>query len=50
MVLVSCILMMWYWYLYESSCYNTEKEIPFMKLLLDVESLRMRYHSQLNGH
>ena len=31
-----------HWYLYESSCYNIDKEIPFMQLLLDMASLRMR--------
>ena len=39
-----------HWYLYESSCYNIDKEIPFMKLLLDMASLRMRYYLQLNGN
>ena len=39
-----------HWYLYESSCYNINKEIQFMKLLLDMASLRMRYYSQLNGN
>ena len=39
-----------HWYLYESSCYNIDKEIPFMKLLLDMASLRMRYYSQLSGN
>ena len=39
-----------HWYLYDSSCYNIDKEIPFMKLLLDMASLRMRYYSQLNGN
>ena len=39
-----------HWYLYESSCYTIDKEIPFMKLLLDMASLRMRYYSQLNGN
>ena len=38
------------WYLHESSCYNIDKEIPFMKLLLDMASLRMRYYLQLNGN
>ena len=28
-----------HWYLYESSCYNIDKEIPLMKLLLDMASL-----------
>ena len=39
-----------HWYLHESSCYNIDKEIPFLKLLLDMASLRMRYYSQLNGN
>ena len=34
-----------HWYLYESSCYNIDKEIPFIKLLLDMASFRMRYYS-----
>ena len=38
-----------HWYLYESFCYNVDKEISFTKLLLDMVSLRMRYYSQLNG-
>ena len=38
------------WCLYESPCYNIDKEIPFMKLLLDMASLRMRYYTQLNGN
>ena len=39
-----------HWYLYELSCYNIDKEIPFMKLLLDMASLQMRYYLQLNGN
>ena len=39
-----------HWHLHESSCYNIDKEIPFLKLLLDMASLRMRYYSQLNGN
>ena len=39
-----------HWYLHESSRFNFDKEIPFMKLLLDMASLRMRYYSQLNGN
>ena len=38
------------WCLYESPCYNIDKEIPFMKLLLDMVSLRMIYYTQLNGN
>ena len=37
-----------HWYSYGSSCYNIDNEIPFMKLLLDMASLRMRYYTQLN--
>ena len=36
-------------YCYESSTFNIDKEIPFMKLLLDMSSLRMRYYTHLNG-
>ena len=32
------------WYYYESTLFNTDKEMPFMKLLLDMASLRMRYY------
>ena len=32
------------WYSYESSTFNIDKEIPFLKLLLDMASLRMRYY------
>ena len=32
------------WYSYESSTINIDKEIPFLKLLLDMASLRMRYY------
>ena len=28
-----------HWYYYESTLFNTDKEIPFMKLLLDMASL-----------
>ena len=37
-----------FWYYYESTFFNIDKEIPFMKLLLDMSSLRMRYYSRLN--
>ena len=37
-----------YWYMYDSSFCNLEKEIPFFKLLLDIGSLYMRCHLQLN--
>ena len=39
-----------YWYYYESTLFNIDKEIPFMKLLLDMASLRMRYYQRLNGN
>ena len=39
-----------YWYLQNSSLFNFQKEIPFFKLILDMASLRMRYHLQLNGN
>ena len=32
-----------YWYYYESSTCNIDKEIPFLKLLLDMASLCTRY-------
>ena len=38
-----------FWYYYESTIFNIDKEIPFMKLLLDMSSLRMRYYVRLNG-
>ena len=33
-----------HWYYYESSTLNIDKEISFLKLLLDMTSLRMRYY------
>ena len=39
-----------HWYYYESTLFNIDKEIPFMKLLLDMASLRMRYYHRLNGN
>ena len=39
-----------HWYYYESTLFNIDKEIPFMKLLLDMASLRMRYYQLLNGN
>ena len=39
-----------HWYLRESFCFNIDKEMPFLKLLLDIASLRMRYYTQLNGN
>ena len=37
-----------HWYYYESTLFNIDKEIPFMKLLLEMASLRMRYYQPLN--
>ena len=37
------------WYYYESTLLNIDTEIPFMKLLLEMSSLRMRYYTRLNG-
>ena len=39
-----------HWYLYESFYYNIDKVIPFMKLILEMASLRMRYLTQTNGN
>ena len=39
-----------HWYYYESTLFNIDKAIPFMKLLLDMASLRMRYYHRLNGN
>ena len=36
-------------YYYESTLFNIDKEIPFMKLL-GMASLRMRYYQHLNGN
>ena len=38
------------WYMHDSSIFNIQKEIPFMKLLLDMASLQMRYYLHLNGN
>ena len=38
-----------YWYYYEYSLFNIGKEIPFMKFLIDLPSLCMRYYTRLNG-
>ena len=38
-----------FWCYHESSFFIIDKEIPFMKLLLDMSSLRMRYYTRLNG-
>ena len=37
-----------YWYMYDSSFYNLKKEIPFLKFLINIGSLYMRCHLQLN--
>ena len=37
-------------YMYSSSCFNLYKEIRFLKLLLDIASLRMRYYLQINSN
>ena len=39
-----------HWYMHDSSVFNIQKEIPFMKLLLDMASLQMRYYLHLNGN
>ena len=39
-----------FWYYCKSNLFNIDdKEIPFMKLLLDMSGLRMRYYTRLNG-
>ena len=37
-----------YWYYYESSQFNIGNEIPFLKVILDLASLRMRYYRGIN--
>ena len=39
-----------HWYYYKPTLFNIDKEIAFMKLLLDKASLRMRYYHRLNGN
>ena len=39
-----------HWYYYKSTLFNTDKEIPFMKLLLDMASLQMRYYHRLKSN
>ena len=39
-----------HWYYHESTLFNIDKEMPFMKLLLDMASPRMRYYHRLNGN
>ena len=36
--------------MYNSSCFNLNKKIPFFKLLLDMASLRMTYYVQINSN
>ena len=38
-----------FWHEYESTSFNIDREIPFIKLLLDMASLRMWYYTCLNG-
>ena len=39
-----------FWYYYESTLFNIDTEAPFIKLLLEMSSLRMRYYTCLNGN
>ena len=39
-----------FWYCYESTLFNIDTEAPFMKLLLEMSSLCMRYYTCLNGN
>ena len=39
-----------HWYTFESFYYNFHKGIPFIKLILNMVSLRMRYLTQINGN
>ena len=39
-----------HWYYHESALFNIDKEIPFVKLLLDMAHLRMRYYQRLNSN
>ena len=39
-----------FWYYYESTLFHIDTETPFMKLLLEMSSLRMRYYTCLNGN
>ena len=39
-----------HWYMHDSSVFNIQKEIPFMKLLLDMASLQIRSYLHLNGN
>ena len=38
-----------FWYYYEYTFFNIDKEISFIKLLLDMSSLCMRYYTRLDG-
>ena len=40
----------WNWYMYDSSCFNLHKEITFLKLVLDMGSLCMRYYIRINSN
>ena len=37
-----------HWYMCNSSFYESEKEIPFFKLLLDMKSLCVRYYMRIS--
>ena len=39
-----------FWYYYESTLFNIDTETPFIKLLLEMSSPRMRYYTCLNGN
>ena len=39
-----------YWYMHNSTKFSHLNEISFLKLLLDMASLRMRYYVQLDGN
>ena len=36
-----------HWYYDESTTFNIDKEIPFLKLLSDMASIRMRYYKNI---
>ena len=36
-----------HWYYNESSTFNIDKQIPFLKFLLDMASIRMRYYRNI---
>ena len=37
-----------HWYMRNSSFYDSKKEIPFFKLLLNMKSLCMRYYMRIS--